>query len=351
MSEIEHGIVGEDALYIASAALPWDKLTGKTVLISGALGYVPSYFVHAFLKRNDLFHADIRVIALCRSEQRARERFAQYMGRADFELLLQDVCAPVAYERPVHFIIHAASPAGMSTRYVNCVDTYAANVLGCRNLLELARTNACSGFLLVSSVDVYGNIGSAERFTEDSQGTLDGLNPRNAYAMGKRSAETLCACYHAQYGVPAFISRPFQIFGPGISLDDGRLHIDFISQMLEQGRITLKSDGSARRSFLYITDAVLGMLLILLSGTPGKAYNVVDEGGEASVLELAQLMAALCQDKKVDIVFDVSQRNTLAVTQAPAASLGDSAKLRELGWAPRYSLEEGAERMMKAYGL
>ena len=344
-------IIEEDSISIASSVLPWNKLEDKTVLVSGANGYVPAYFVHALLKRNELFNSGIRVVALCRSEERAKERFANYFERDDFELLIQNVCDPIKYKYPVNYIIHAASPAGMSSRYTNCVETYTANVLGCLNLLELGRINACSGFLLLSSVDVYGNTGSTERFTEDTMGIIDGLNPRNAYAMGKRGAETLCICYNAQYNVPAIIVRPFQIFGPGIALDDGRLHADFISQILKSDKIVLKSDGSAKRTFMYITDAIYGMFLAMLQGTHGQAYNIVDESGEASVLELANLMASLCCNKKITVEFDISQRSTLAVTQAPAITVGNSTKIRSLEWTPKYSLKNGAARTMKAYGL
>ena len=351
MTDIAYSIVDEDSRKMASAPLPWNKLEGKTVLISGANGYVPAYFVHAFMARNRLFHSRINVVALCRSQKRAEERFARYLGCADFMLLIQDVRDPVRYEGRVDFIIHAASPASTSNRHINCAETYTANVLGCHNLLEVSRRNTGCRFLLISSVDVYGNTGSTERFSEDSLGVLDGLQPRNAYAMGKRGAETLSACYHAHYGVPTVIARPYQIMGPGIGLNDGRLHIDFISQMLTNEKIVLKSDGSAKRSFLYITDAIWGMLLILLSGTPGQAYNVVDEGGEASVLELATLMASLCPNRSINIEFDMSQRDTPAVTQAPIASLGASQKLRGLSWVPEYTLEKAAARMMKAYDV
>jgi len=346
-------LYSDDAEIMAGIDVPWDKLEGRTVLISGANGYVPSYFVHTFMKRNDLFNTKIKVVALCRSEARAMERFGDYAGRIDFELLLQDVCEPILSGN-ADYIIHAASPASQSSRYINHVDTYEVNTLGCHNLLEFAREHKCAGFLLVSSGDIYGSTASEDplqRFPEDFMGYLDILNPRNAYALGKRGAETLCACYHAQYGTPAVIARPFQIMGPGISLNDGRLHIDFISQMLASNRIVLKSDGSALRSFTYITDAVSGMLFAMLKGTPCEAYNVVDENGEASVRELAELMSSLCADKQISIEFDISQRGTPAVKNAPAATLGRSDKLRGLGWNPRYTLEQCASRMLRAYGL
>jgi len=343
----------DDADIMIEIDVPWDKLYGATILISGANGYVPSYFVHAFIRRNDLYNAGIKVIALCRSEKRAMERFGNYTDRDDFKLLIQDVCDPVL-NCHTDYIIHAASPAGMSSRYISHVDTYSINVLGCRNLLELAQKNKCAGFMLVSSVDIYGssnNLETHQRFSEDFSGYIDILNPRNAYALGKRGAETLCACYHAQYGVPAVIARPFQIMGPGIALDDGRLHIDFISQMLESDRILLKSDGTALRSFMYITDAVSGMLFTMLKGTPCEAYNIVDENGEASVRGLAELMASLCCNKIINIEYDVTQRETPAVKYAPSVTLGCSERLRALGWMPKYSLEQSASRMMRAYCL
>ncbi len=134
--------------------------------------------------------------------------------------------------------------------------------------------------------------------------------------MRKKAAETLCCAYYKKYKIPVTVVRPFQIFGPGPELDDGRLHIDFISQMLEGDRIVLKSDGSAKRTFMYITDAMEGMLTALLRGSDWGVYNIVDESGEATVLELAELMASLVSDRKIEIVFDYEKRGSVEVKGA-----------------------------------
>ena len=341
----------EDAQTIANADLPWEKLNEKTVLISGANGYVPAYFVHAFMMRNDLYDSGIKVIALCRSEERAKERFNEYLHRNDFVLHIQDVCDPIQIPDEIHYFIHAASPAGVKISNLEPVSTFTANVIGCKNMLELSLKKQVEGFLFLSSIDVYGKISPAKRFVETDSGALDSLNPRNVYAVGKRAAENLCACYFAQYKTPVIIVRPSQIMGPGISLDDGRLHIDFISQMLSGDKIVLKSDGSARRSFIYITDAIMGMLTAMFEGPHGEAYNVADESGEASVLELAQLMASMMRGRKIEVIFDYEKRNTIEVTSAPSVTIGDSSKLRMLGWQPKFSLEGSAARMMRYYGL
>jgi len=347
-------IISEDAQTLADSNLPWERLNNKTILITGANGYVPSYFVYSILKRNDLYNSNIRVIALCRDETRALQRFQDYVGRKDFDLHIQDVCEPIQIETLIHFFIHAASPSGYYTRNEKPADTYKANVIGCLNLLELSRKNPVEGFLLISSVDVYGHVFDAERLTEIDYGYLDPLNPQNAYSMGKRASETLCAVYRVQYRIPITIVRPSQILGPGMSLNDGRLHIDFISQLLSSNKIVLRGDGTPKRSFIYITDAIGGMLSVLLKGSSGEAYNVCNEQGEASVLEFAEIMLSVVnKEKKTDfpVEFDITQRELSEVKNTVPCVLSDSCKLRKLGWRPKISLESGVYRIMKFYGV
>ncbi len=343
-------IVAQDAVTIAESPLDWGELKGKTVLISGANGYVPQYLVHGLLKRNDLYQDGIKVVALCRNRERAYGRFSAYLGRKDFELILQDVCASVSCGGPVDYIIHGASPADKKSWQEDALAVYEANVTGCRNLLGLAREKQAV-FMLISSVDVYGKFPGEERLTEDRHGELDLLDTANVYACAKRASETLCAC-HSRSGVSCKIVRPFQILAGGIRPDDGRLHINFISQMLEKNEIVLRGDGTPRRSFLYVTDAITGMLTVLLKGKSGEAYNLCMEEGEASVLELAQLMAARVTDRTIRIAYNMETRATdPAVTRAISVVCGDSGKLRSLGWKPEVSLPVACRRMMTYYGV
>ena len=346
-----NNIINEDARTIIEANLLYEKLYGKTILISGANGYVPSYFVHTFIALNDVKNANIHILALCRNKDRAEKRFAKYLNRMDFEIIVQDVCEPININMDIHVFIHAASPAGIKKRHIDPVNTFLANVKGAENMLELARNNPCEYFLLLSSVDVYGKFDSNERLTENMSGYLDSLNPRNAYSCGKRAAEALCKAYETKYKLPMFIVRPFQIIGPGPELDDGRLHIDFISQIIEKEKIVLKSDGTAVRSFMYITDAIIAMFYVMLKGENGVAYNIVSENGEASVKELANIMAAKVADKQIKVIFDYAKRNEIEVASALSVVTGSSEKLSGLGWTMNYSIAEGSSRMMKYYGI
>ena len=218
--------------------------------------------------------------------------------------------------------------------------------------MKLAAKNPCEEVMLISSVDIYGKIESNERLKETDVGTLDTLNLRNVYSCGKRAAETLGLSYSQKYSIPYVVVRPFQILGPGIGLNDGRLHADFIRQIKDYGEIVLKGDGTPVRSFMYITDAIIGMLNVMTNGSSGEAYNVCDEAGEASVLTLAQTMAGLVKDQEIGISYNMETRHTdPAVTQTFDYVCGDSDKLRKLGWKPAISLRQACMRMMKHYDL
>ena len=343
-------LIMEDAITIAETELPWERLNGKTIFITGANGYVPQYFVHGFLKRNDLYSSGIKVIGMCRDEQRANERFAEYKNRTDFELYIGDVRDKVGHEGNVDYIIHAASPAGQISRYEDPVATFDTNVIGCKNMLEFAKQNKAE-FLLISSIDIYGNQSSTDRLTEDSHGSLDPLSPRNIYSCAKRAAETLCAAY-SQEGIVCKISRPSQILGGGVAIDDGRLHADFIRQLKSGDSITLKGDGTPLRTFIYITDAISALLTIMLKGKNGEAYNVVDETNEATVLQLIKTFISCVKTREISIKYDMTARqNDPAVTKAISVVCGDSSKLRGLSWKPYVSLETACDRLLKFYNV
>jgi nucleoside-diphosphate-sugar epimerase len=315
-----HKIILQDCERITNAKLPWKNLKDKTVLITGANGYVPAYFVYSLLTRNDLFNSKIKVIALCRSEKKAKERFGEFFKRKDFKLLIQDACDPIKIKEPVNFLIAAASPANISIRLDKPADTFLTNVKGCYNILELARKNKNSKVLFISSVDA--------------------AEGKDTYSIAKRAAEELCKAYFLQYKIFVNIARPYQIIGPGISLKDGRLHADFINQLKTTGEIILKTDGKAQRTFLYILDAILGMLAVLLNGESGQIYDICSEEGNASVLELAKLFA-----ENANVVIGKQ------ATTSPSSVTGNSENLKKLGWKPSFDLPSGILRTKQFYGV
>lgn len=344
-------IIEEDLKFIVDSPLPWERLEGKNILISGANGFVPAYMVETILYLNETWFKDkAKVFALVRNKEKALNRFAFYKGRTDLQFVIQDVCEEVNIEDDIHFVIHAASQASPKYFGKDPVGTLLPNVLGTKNLLELARAKKSEAFLFFSSVEVYGEIDKTTiPANEDVYGYLDPTSVRSCYAESKRMGETMCVSWHKQYGVPAKIVRLFHTFGPGLSLDDGRVFADFVSDIVNNRNIILKTEGNAIRSFCYLGDATVGFFIVLLKGKNGQAYNVGNDKGEISILNLAKMLVKVFPDKKLKVEIKKVAQQKEYLKSRIYRHHPDFHKICELGWTPKHSIKAGFLRTVKSF--
>lgn len=349
MTKSRHPIVEEDLRTIVSSPLPWDRLFGKTVLITGANGFVPAYMLETLLYLNETAGAGIRVVALVRSYEKAMRRLGHLANRSDITMLVQDVRDQYNGPESIDFLVHAASQASPKYFGIDPVGTFEANVLGTQRLLEVARQAKSEGFLFFSSGEVYGlPFDLSTPVKEETFGYLDPTNLRSCYAEGKRAGETLCTCWHAQYGVPAKIVRLSHTYGPGMELNDGRVFADFVADIVARRDIILKSDGSAKRPFCYLRDATVAFFTILLRGTSGEAYNVGSDS-QHSILELAESLCRLFPERNCRVIRQERSPDDEYVASAVAGFQFDLSKIKSLGWEPTTSIEEGFTRTVKSY--
>lgn len=340
--------MSEDLRRIIGAALPWERLYGKTILITGANGFVPAYMLETFLFLNETAGANLRVIALVRNPEKAQRRLGHLLGRADLSLLVQDVRDEYRGAK-ADFIIHAASQASPRFYGTDPVGTFESNVIGTRRMLEAARDSGSEGFLFFSSGEVYGRIENPEiPVRESDYGYLDPLNIRSCYAEGKRAGETLCTCWHEQYGIPAKIVRLSHTYGPGMEMDDGRVFADFVADLVAGRDIVMKSDGSTRRPFCYLSDATAAFFTVLLHGKAGEAYNVGSDV-ETSVLDLALTLTRLFPERNCRVIRQERPPGDQYIPSAVAGGHFDLAKIRALGWGPTTGIDEGFWRTVKSY--
>lgn len=345
-------VIEEDlSRLIKSGGDLWEQLAGKSVLVTGAGGMVPFYFVAAImaLNRTVLKGRECTVLALVRNREKAEKRFSDYLSDRRFRLLVQDVCAPITVEGPVDYIIHAASQASPKYYSSDPVGTMLPNTIGTRNLLDLARQKNSAGFLFVSGGEVYGIVPDDKVPTKESDyGWLDPMNVRSCYAESKRAGETMCVSWHKQYGVPASVARLAHTYGPGLDLSDGRVFADFVRDVLAGRDIEMNSDGSATRAFCYVSEAVWGMFLVLLRGERGMAYNVCNDSACVSILELARTIASLCPPRIV--VKSASSKPDGVYMRSPIIrSCLDSSLVRALGWVPRVGIRDGFARTLRSF--
>lgn len=348
-----NSIIREDLHQITSSPIvDWEAFRGSAVLISGANGMLPSYMVETLLYLNDQYNYGIKVIALVRNLEKAKKAFTDCPAPNTLEFLVQDVSAEIKFEGPIDYIIHAASQAAPSYYGVDPVGTFKANTLGTINMLELAKEKRVKDFLYFSTGAVYGDVGNESSFlVEDKQGCVNTLEVRNCYAESKRAGENACVCYHHQYGVPTKIARIFHTFGPKVNLNDGRVFSDFCKNILNNQNIVLKSDGSAKRPFCYVADAVIAYFKVLLDGEAATAYNVGgDQEHEISVKDLSEMLVNLYPEKKLKVVYDINLDDlTYAKMRTPQQQIiADLSRIHNLGWVQHYSVRDCFDRTIRA---
>ncbi|MEN6606550.1 MAG: NAD-dependent epimerase/dehydratase family protein, partial [Bryobacteraceae bacterium] len=291
-------VVLRDSQYMReNLAEELDRMAGQNLLITGGGGFLGYYLVHAILHHNRTCDP-IQIIQLTVFENGARgfpAWLAALDGEAGIRVINRDITEPLPADMPAfQFIVHAAGIASPIYYRAHPIETMDANIVGLRNLLDYCRKASESespvkGLLFFSSSEIYGDPDSAHIPTPESyRGNVSCTGPRACYDESKRYGETLCVNFARHYGLPVKIARPFNNYGPGLKITDRRVLPDLARDVLAGRDIVLLSDGSPRRTFCYVADAVIGYYKILVKGRPGEAYNVGVEEPEISMADLAR---------------------------------------------------------------
>ena len=348
---INNSIIYKDIQTILSEEIEWDYLRGKTILVTGANGFIPSYIVYTLLELNisKFKNNPMNILALVRNKEKAFNKFAQFNSRKDFNLIVSDVSEPISLHGKIDIIIHAASQASPKYYGVDPVGTLKANTIGTANLLELARNNNAEKFLYISSGEVYGVLdGSLNLISESYTGNVDVTNVRSCYAESKRMGENMCVCWSHQYKFHVNMLRLSHTYGPGIELDDGRVFGDFVKNVVHNEDIVLNSDGKAKRTFLYITDMIAALFRVLFKGENGHAYNIAADT-EIEIRELAQFLCNLYPEKKISVKFNSKTVPSGYIRSTSIGGILSTEKIKKLGWEQKVSIEQGFRRMIESY--
>lgn len=317
--------------------LPWEKLSGCNILVTGATGLIGSSFVDMLMSNPN---KDYQVYALGRNEKRAQTRFFQFNDDPTFHFLCGNITHPLAGDVPFHFIIHAASNGSPNFFANNPVEVMKSNLFGVSNLIEYGLAHGMKRFLYVSSGEVYG-VNEASVFDESSYGYVDILDTRSCYPSSKRAAETLVMCYAAEYGADVVLARPCHTYGPHFTESDNRVYAQFIRNVLSGDDIVMKSAGTQYRSWCYVDDCVSALLYILLKGKSGQAYNIADKTSVVTIRELAEMIAHIAGRKVVlRVPSDIEKKGFTPIKR----SVFDTAKLEALGWSVSGTMEEKLSR-------
>lgn len=323
-----------DILQIFQMDLPWKRLAGCNILVTGATGLIGGCLVDTLMS-NPL--RDYEVYASGRNEERARKRFAEFYDKDGFHFVNHDVMQPLSVNIQFDYIIHAASGANPLEYAKRPVEVMKSNIMGVTNLIEYGRVSGMKKFLYVSSGEVYGE-GDGRVFTEEYSGYVDCTQPRSCYPSSKRAAETLCVSYASEYDIDVVIARPCHIYGPYFTETDTRVYAQFIRNILRGEDIVMKSTGEQFRSWCYVVDCVSALLHILLKGENCQAYNIADENSNITIRELAENVARIGGRK---VVIDLPDGDEKRGFNVVTKSVFSTQKLESLGWKPMVAISDG----------
>lgn len=322
----------EDILKIFSQDLPWGKLSGTNILVTGATGLIGGCLVETLMMNPK---RDYQVYSSGRNEERARLRFKAFADDPAFHFVKYDVMQPLECDVNFDYIIHAASNANPKFYATQPVEVMKANFDGVANLINYGLKHGMKRFLYVSSGEVYGE-GDGRVFTEDYSGYVNCATPRACYPSSKRAAETLCVSYAAEYGTDIVIARPCHVYGPYFTEQDNRVYAQFIRNVLRGEDIVMKSTGEQFRSWCYVVDCVSALLYILLKGECREAYNIADSTSNISIRELAETIAKIGNRQVVIDVPDTDEKKGFNVVTKSVFSID---KLESLGWKTFSNIE------------
>ena len=345
MNLIENKTYLDDINAVCAIELPWDKLSGKSMLISGASGMIGSCLIDVIMRKNQE-GLNCKIYALGRNSEKAKSRFAYCYDSENFEFIPYDINKPLERDLGrVDYILHLASNTHPVAYSGDPIGTITTNIIGTNNLLEYAVEHKTERFLFASSVEIYGeNRGDVEKFDESYLGYIDCNTLRAGYPESKRCGEALCQAYKKQYGLDVVIPRISRVYGPTMLMSDTKASSQFILKAVAKEDIVLKSAGEQFYSYTYVADAVSGILTVLLKGKSGEAYNIADENSDIRLKDFARLCAEAAGTK---VVFDIPDASEAAGYSKATMARLDSGKLSTLGWKPRTEIGSGIGKTVR----
>lgn len=337
------------------------EMSGGRLLVTGGGGFLGYYLVLGALHWNRTRSPKnpIDVVVYDNYMRGVPDWLEALRSQPNLSLRRHDMIEPLPKDIG-HFdwIVHAAgiaSPIYYRAQPLKCID---ANINGLRNLLDysIAERDAgrpLRGFLFYSSSEIYGDpAATAIPTPENYRGNVSCTGPRACYDESKRFGETLCVTYAKQEGLPVRMARPFNNYGPGLKITDGRVIPDFAKDILAGRDVVILSDGSPKRTFCYATDAIAGYYKVLVKGGAGEPYNIGIDRPEISVAQLAQHVVeaagqlfgykgkvVLGKSNEADYLIDNPNRRCPVIDKART----------ELGFNPRVLVEEGINRSLIWY--
>jgi len=316
----------------------------RTILVTGAAGFIGSNFVRMLAKRDDA--RDVTVVAYDKLTYAGNlANIQDLIDAKKLAFVRGDVCdaeqtARVWDEHRVTDVVHFAAESHVDRSIMSSGPFIQTNVVGTQVLLDLAKARDVSRFLNVSTDEVYGSLPEDRpdvKFTEETP-----LAPNSPYSASKAAADCLVRSYFHTFHMPVLITRCSNNYGP-YHFPEKVIPL-FITNLMEGKQVPLYGDGMNVRDWLYVRDHCEAIWAVLTRGTPGEVYNI---GGD-NELTNRQLTEIILRE--MGKTWDASVQYVKDRPGHDRRYAIDAGKIkRELGWSPRYKFDEAIRQTIQWY--
>lgn len=321
------------------------KISGKTVLITGAGGFLGRYFVAVIKHMNaQPGFKPIKVVAMDNYVSSIKWNSNEDLD-INFEWIYGDAILAAQLPDKYDYIIHAAGIASPQHYRANPLATIDVAVNVTRELLEKAK-NDHARMLFFSSSEIYGDpFPEFVPTSEEYRGNVSTRGPRACYDESKRMGESLCWVYENYFDVHVSVVRPFNVYGPGMMPKDYRVLPNFAASIARNEELSIYGDGRQTRTFCYITDAIIGFLKVLVDSDTPDVFNVGNPSPEISMNELARMVSEISPQK---VKSKLSKYPETYPEDEPNRRCPDISRIStKLNFLPKVSLEVGLGRFLR----
>jgi len=345
------------------------NLQNKTVLVTGAAGFIGSNLVRELLRSvepihivgidnmNDYYDPAIKEYRLGEIERLAKEHPASEWTFVKGNIADKPLLDGLFSEYGFSVVVNLAAQAGVRYSITNPDVYIESNLIGFYNILECCRNNPVEHLVYASSSSVYGTNKKIPYSTDDK---VD--NPVSLYAATKKSNELMAHAYSKLYNIPSTGLRFFTVYGPAGRPD--MAYFGFTNKLLKGETIKIFNFGNCKRDFTYVDDIVTGVMHVMQNAPkkengedglpipPYRVYNIGNNSPENLLDFVDILQQELIRAKVLPEDYDFEAHKELVPMQAgdvPITYADTSALERDFGFKPCTTLREGLRRFAEWY--
>jgi|SRR3989344_5537591 len=312
----------------------------KTILITGGAGFIGSHFIRFCLRK----YPQAKIVNLDKLTYAGNpDNLAEASKNKNYIFVKGDICDSLLVDSlfakyQFDWVVNFAAETHVDRSLTQANDFIRTDILGTQVLLEASNKYNPKVYLQISTDEVYGDIPKG-RFAKE----IDPLNPSSPYAASKAGGDMQVLAYFKTYKVPVIISRCTNNYGPNQYPE--KIIPLFVTNLLENKKIPLYDGGSQIRDWLYVSDHISALDLILNNGKIGEIYNI----GAGHKNEITN-------KKLTEVILKNLGQSENMIEEAFGLRPGhdrryavDTAKIRQLGWRPKIDFETGIKRTIKWY--